>query len=199
MKITAIPIKMSGLSVKLNKTVTTSLNDWFSTELFNNDKPMNKIPKPATTSPKILSGFFLERRGIAPMNAKNAKIGIKNLKPESEAMKVVTVVPMLAPMIHAHAWKSVIVPISASLTRVTLVTSEDCTTTVYMKPKPTPSNLLRQLNPLVKKDVLLIEAWTKPLDIKLIPTKKHPHAVKTVMIANNVSTNGVASITIKAN
>jgi hypothetical protein len=68
-----------------------------------------------------------------------------------------------------------------------------------MKPKPAPSNLLRQLNPLVKKDVLLIEAWTKPLDIKLIPTKKHPHAVKTVMIANNVSTNGVASITIKAN
>ena len=125
MKATAIPIKIRGLSLNLNKIVTTSLNDWFSTELLSNDKPMNKIPKPATISPKILSGFFLERRGIAPTNAKNAKIGIKNLKPESEAMKVVTVVPMLAPIIHAQAWKSVIVPMSASLTRVTLVTSED--------------------------------------------------------------------------
>lgn len=125
MKITAIPIKISGLSVNLNKTVTTSLNDWFSTELLSNDKPMNNIPKPATTSPKILSGLFFDRRGIAPTNAMKAKIGIKNLNPESEAMKVVTVVPILAPMIHAHAWKSVIVPISVSLTSVTLVTSED--------------------------------------------------------------------------
>lgn len=125
MKITAIPIKMSGLSVKLNKTPTTSLNDWASTALLSNDKPMNKIPKPATTSPKILSGLFFERRGIAPINAKNENIGIKNLNPEREAMKVVMVVPMLAPIRHAHAWNSVIVPISVSLTRVTLVTSED--------------------------------------------------------------------------
>ena len=116
---------MSGLSVNLNKTETTSLNDWFSTALFNNDKPMNKIPKPATTSPKILSTFFLERSGNAPTNAIKEKIGIKSLNPESEAMKVVTVVPIFAPMIHAHAWKSVIVPISVSLTSVTLVTSED--------------------------------------------------------------------------
>ena len=152
MKITATPIKIRGLSVKLNKTPTTSLNDWSATALFNNDKPMNRIPKPATTSPKILSGFFLERRGIAPINAMKEKIGSKNLKPESEAMKVVTVVPMLAPMIHAHAWKSVIVPISVSLTSVTDVTSEDWTTAVYRKPKPTPWNLLRQLNPLVKND-----------------------------------------------
>jgi len=110
-------------------------------------------------------------------------------------MNEVAVVPMLAPMRQAQAWKSVIVPISASLTSVTLVTSEDCTTMVYINPKPAPSNLLRQSNPLVKKDVLLIEAWTKPLDIKLIPTKKHPHAVKTVMIANIIFTTGDAAKT----
>ena len=102
-------------------------------------------------------------------------------------MNEVTVVPMLAPIRHAHAWNSVMIPISASLTRVTLVTSEDCTTTVYMNPKPMPWNLLRQSNPLVKNELFRNVAWTKPLDIKLIPTKKHPHAVKTVMIANNVS------------
>ena len=124
-KTTATPIKINGLSVNLNKTSTTSLNDWFATALSNNVMPMNKIPKPATTSPNIFRGVFLERRGIAPTNAKNENIGSKTLNVESEAMKVVMVVPTLAPMIHAHAWKSVIVPISVSLTSVTLVTSED--------------------------------------------------------------------------
>ena len=125
MKRAAIPMRISGLSVKLNNRPTTSLNDCASTAALRSERPINKIPKPATTSPKILRGFFLERSGIAPINAKNEKIGIKTLKPESEATKVVIVVPMLAPIRHAHAWKSVIVPISVSLTRVTLVTSED--------------------------------------------------------------------------
>ena len=55
---------------------------------------------------------------------------------------------------------------------------------------------MRQLNPLVKKDALLNEACTKPLDVKLIPTKKHPHAVKTVMIASKVSRNGAVPASI---
>ena len=85
---------------------------------------MNKTPNPATICPKILNFFFLERSGIAPMNAKNAKNGVM-LNADKETMNVVIVVPMLAPIIHAHACINVIVPRSASLTRVTDVTSED--------------------------------------------------------------------------
>ena len=180
----------------LNNAPDKLWNELFSTAVLRSDKPINKIPKPATTSPKILTLLFLERRGIAPINAKKQNIGIKTLYSPIEAINEVTVVPMLAPIIHAHAWNNVIAPKSASLTSVTLVTSDDCTTTVYKNPKPAPSNLFLQLNPLVKKDVLLIEAWTKPLDIKLMPTKKHPHAVRTVMIANNESTNAPAKISI---
>ena len=84
---------------------------------------MNKIPKPATISPNVLRPLFLERSGIAPTNVRKARY-LAMFKPP-ETMKVVTVVPMLAPIIQAQAWKSVIVPISANLTRVTAVTSDD--------------------------------------------------------------------------
>lgn len=76
---------------------------------------------------------------------------------------------------------------SASLTRVTVVTSDDCATAVCNIPKNNPPNLFLLSNPLVKNDSDLSEAWTKPLDIRLMPTKKQPHAVKTSMIARAIS------------
>jgi hypothetical protein len=75
---------------------------------------------------------------------------------------------------------------SASLTRVTAVTSDDWESTVFNIPAPTPTNLFLALKPLVKKFSLLVVAKTKPFDIKFMPTKKHPHAVRTSIIANNV-------------
>ena len=155
--------------------------------------PINKIPNPATISPNILSGLFLERRGIAPTNAKNAKYGVK-LNDDKETINVVIVVPTFAPIIHAQAWNNVIVPTSASLTNVTVVTSEDWTRAQCKKPAPNPANLLGALNPLVKKLLLDNEACTKPLDIKFMPTRKQPHAVKTSMTAVTVF-NGVANVT----
>ena len=135
--------------------------------------------------PNVLSFFFLERSGIAPTNAKNAKYGVK-LNADKETINVVIVVPMLAPITHAHACISVIVPISVSLTRVTVVTSDDCEIIVLINPAPIPPNLFLDWKPLVKKLSLLVVAKTKPLDIKFMPTKKQPHAVKTSIIANNV-------------
>lgn len=85
---------------------------------------MNKTPKPATISPKILEAFFFESNGIAPINARNAKYGVK-LNADKETINVVIVVPMFAPIIQAQAWNNVIVPMSANLTKVTEVTSED--------------------------------------------------------------------------
>ena len=115
-----------------------------------------------------------------------AKYGVR-LNADKETMNVVTVVPMLAPMRQAHACINVIVPRSASLTRVTDVTSDDCDNTVYNKPDPAPANLFLAWKLLVKKEFsLLTVAWTKPLDIKFMPTKKHPHEVRTSMIASNV-------------
>jgi len=93
---------------------------------------------------------------------------------------------MLAPIIHAQACNKVIVPISASLTRVTAVTSDDWESMVFKIPAPTPTNLFLALKPLVKKFSLFVVAKTKPFDIKFMPTKKHPHAVRTRIIANNV-------------
>ena len=93
---------------------------------------------------------------------------------------------MLAPMIQAQACNKVIVPMSASLTRVTAVTSEDCASIVWSKPVPAHTNLFFPLKPLVKKFSELVVDKTKPFDIKFMPTKKQPHAVKTSIIANNV-------------
>ena len=121
---TAIATKMSGLLVELNITLTSALNDSFSMLDCSNCKPMNRTPNPATICPKILSFLFLERSGIAPTNAKKAKNGVK-LNADKETMNVVTVVPMLAPIRHAHACINVIVPKSDNLTRVTDVTSDD--------------------------------------------------------------------------
>ena len=122
---------------------------------------------------------------MAPTNAKNAKYGVR-LNADKETINVVTVVPMLAPIMHAQAWNNVIVPISASLTRVTAVTSEDWASIVCNKPVPADTNLFLPWKPLVKKLSELVEAKTKPFDIKFMPTKKQPHAVKTSIIANNV-------------
>ena len=57
-----------------------------------------------------------------------------------------------------------------------------------MIPVPIPANLLGALNPLEKNESsgALIVARTKPFDIKFMPTKKQPHAVRTSIIANNV-------------
>ena len=93
---------------------------------------------------------------------------------------------MLAPIIHAQACNNVIVPMSASLTRVTAVTSEDWESIVCTKPVPKQTNLFFPLKPLVKKFSEFVVDKTKPLDIKFMPTKKQPHAVKTSIIANNV-------------
>ena len=85
---------------------------------------------------------------------------------------------------------------SANLTRVTAVTSEDCDSIVWRRPAPNPPNLFRQLNPLVKKEPLLSVACTNPFDIKLMPTKKQPHEVKTTIMAKSVSPNDAAAKTI---
>ena len=124
-----IAIRSNGLLVELKIMLTNFWNDSFSVLSCNNCRPINKIPKPAMISPNILSGFFFERSGIAPTNAKNAKYGVR-LRADKETINVVTVVPKLAPMIQAHAWNNVIVPISVNLTKVTEVTSEDCTNAV---------------------------------------------------------------------
>ena len=107
-----------------------------------------------------------------------------------ETRNVVTVVPIFAPIIQAQAWKRVMIPISANLTSVTDVTSEDWTIAVLVKPAITPRNLFLQMYPLVKNEPALSEARVKPLDIKLTPTKKQPHAVKTSMTAKMVSKIG---------
>ena len=89
-------------------------------------------------------------------------------------------------MVQAQACNNVIVPMSASLTRVTAVTSDDWESTVFNIPAPTPMNLFLALKPLVKKFSLLVVAKTKPFDIKFMTTKKHPHEVRTSIMANNV-------------
>lgn len=153
---------------------------------------MNNTPNPATICPNVLNLGLFDRRGTAPTNAKKARYGVM-LNADNEAMNVVTVVPTLAPIIHAHAWKSVMYPMSASLTSVTAVTSDDWESMVWIRPEPNPPNLVLQLNPLVKMDPRFSVAWTKPLDIKLIPTKKQPHDVNTTIMAYNVSVIGVAA------
>lgn len=114
-----------GEFVDKNTLLTNSLNAGLAVSCPSKRKPTNKIPKPATISPKMWIFLFFDRRGIAPIKAKNANTSVKCSIPESDAMNVVTVVPIFAPMIQAHAWKSVIAPISANLTSVTEVTSED--------------------------------------------------------------------------
>lgn len=189
----AIKIRRIGLVVELKIAFISSLNDSFSMFAESNCKPINKTPKPATISPKIFKPFFLERRGIAPTNDKKAKYGVK-LKADKETINVVIVVPILAPIIQAQAWNNVIVPISANLTKVTAVTSDDWTIAQCNIPEKTPPTLFLALKLLEKNESLLREAWTKPFDIKLMPTKKQPHAVKTSMIPFNVLENDEATI-----
>ena len=188
--VSAAPIKISkkGFSVKLKTVETKFLKSSFSTFESKSWRPMNKTPNPATISPKIFQFFFLERSGMAPTKARKAKYGV-NSNEDNETINEVTVVPIFAPIIHAQAWNNVMIPKSASLTKVTAVTSEDCVTTVYKIPDPIPPNLFFDANPRVKKLFSFIVALTRPFDIKLTPTKKHPTAVKTSMIERMVPLN----------
>lgn len=146
---------------------------------------MNKTPNPATISPNVLSFLFFDNSGIAPTKAKKAKNGVK-LNEDSEIIKVVIVVPILAPIMQAQAWNRVMVPKSANLTNVTEVTSEDCTTAECNIPVNTPLTLFEEAKPLTKNEFSLSVAFTKPRDIRLTPTKKHPHDVKTRIMLVNV-------------
>lgn len=66
-------------------------------------------------------------------------------------------------------------------------------------PVNTPPTLFLQLKLLEKNESSLIEASTKPLDIKLMPTKKQPHAVKRSMIAVKVLPNAEATTRVNIN
>ena len=73
----------------------------------------------------------------------SAKAAIFNLKPSSDTIQAVTVVPMLAPMTSPKVCVKLNNPALANETTSTVVALEDCTAHVITKPLKTPAKRLR--------------------------------------------------------
>ena len=134
------------------------------------ESPMNRTPKPRTTSPIFFTRSFFTNCVISTPTNRNTGAYADRLKDTSCE---VTVVPMLAPMITPAAWYSVIIPALTKLTTMTVVALEDWITAQKRIPTSVPrirfvvtaSRMLRILAPA---------AFSRPSLICFMPSRKSP-------------------------
>ena len=118
---------------------STSGEDWRSgTEDFMNESPRNSSENPIISSPRFLLLLFLDIEHMNPTAINGMeRTEMSAVKPRSEMIHAVTVVPMLAPMITPTAWVRVRSPAFTKLTTITVVALDDWMIAVMPSPVST--------------------------------------------------------------
>ena len=108
----------------------------------------------------------------------------------SEAIHAVMVVPMLAPMMMAVAWKSVKMPALTRPTTMTVVADELWMIIVTAAPMPTPAKRL----PAVLLSILLSSPWARRdilSDMISMPARKAPNPPRSSIMVSKTSITGI--------